>query len=106
MVVFFPLRDFLCFTLYPDMVTVANEWDGANTLTMNLFAAMFFCLSLLTWLNTKGAVQVIIGFALGCSAGDVIDRMFKIHDYTAADFITIFLAIAIPIYTYVTRERS
>ena len=104
--VFFPLRAFLCYSLYPEMQTCAKEWDGANNLTMDIFAAMFFCLSLLSWLNTKGSVQVIIGIALGFSAGDVFDRMLNINDYTAADLITILLAISIPIYTYVTRERS
>lgn len=102
---FFPLRDFLCKTLYPNMRTITGEWDGANNLTMDLFAAMFLCLSFIGWNNTKGCIRVVIAIALGLSAGDVADRMFGIREYTGFDLVSVPLAIIIPIYTYVQNRK-
>lgn len=104
-VVFFPLRDFLCKSLYPKMKTITGEWDGANNLTMDLFAWMFFCGIFLSWRHTTGILSVFLGASLGFSAGDVLDRLFGIRDYTGFDFISVPLAIIIPIYTYVSYRK-
>jgi hypothetical protein len=92
---FFILRDTVCKNLYPEMKVNAAEWDGANNLTMDTFALIFFLAFLLIRLSVdKWRLIISIDLLLGIAFFDLLQRVFiGLRFIDRFDIIAIFLTI-------------
>lgn len=102
LIAFFSLRGLVCEYRFPEMRTVAQEWDGANNLTMDTFAWMFLiCFAMCRILAQDIKLKLLLDILIGFSASDVIDRFFgkRYTDHTDL-YVAIFTILLILIDYY------
>lgn len=89
-VLFYCLRDPLCFFFYPELRTVTGEWDGANALAMNIYALLIFMSFIKTFLKVKYEITYL--FDIGVvwfSLANIIDRSMGLYNFTRLDQVII-----------------
>lgn len=102
---FFTLRDALCYFFYPNLKLVTGEWDGANALTMNIYAGIVITSILISFLKTKYWLTdyfqiVTLFFCLF----DILDRCMGLYQTYEIDKIIIAPAcFLLPSFYYLSK---
>jgi len=104
----FCMRDAVCEKYFPNMRTEVGEWDGANELTMNLFAAIIILMVVVSISKTVHPITNFFIYFIFClSAFDVVDRIARHYTFDGFDLIFVIPISAIisaSIYAYVYRN--
>ncbi len=97
LLVWFIIRSEICRIYFPEMKVDAKEWDGANNLTMNSFALMFFASFIfMRFCKRNRVVDFMLDVLIGVSLTDVMDRLlFHISHKTDYELLTFVITVIV-----------
>lgn len=95
----------VCFFFYPEMATDAGDWDGSNSLTMNVNGVLTILSVIISLLKTKYFIgEYFLVVAMLLCVSNILDRAMGIYEFTSVDKVfTIPACFILPSFYYLIK---